>query len=88
MSNTSLKAAVLDLPEPERAEIAREILNSLQSDLPGGPISSDAWREVWRREAMARDAELDADESEGLPGEDVLREARLAVAERKRARRA
>jgi putative addiction module component (TIGR02574 family) len=43
-----LRSEVLGLPEPERAELAHELVKSL--DLPVEPDAADAWdREILRR---------------------------------------
>ncbi len=87
MAKAQLRAAVLSLPEEERAEIALELLRSLPVEGAGAPALSDReWVEAWRDEAVARDEELDGDAADGLSGDDVFRAAREAVAERKRVR--
>lgn len=87
MAKAQLRAAVLSLPEEERAEIALELLRSLPVDDAGASVRTDReWVEAWGEEAVTRDRELDDDPSEGHSADEVFRAAREAVAERKRAR--
>lgn len=55
----------LTLPEPDRAEIAGALLESIQ---PGNDMDVEA---AWRQEVAVRVAALDAGEVETVPWEEV-----------------
>ncbi len=65
----SLEREALGLPADKRARLARDLLASLESS------SDQELEELWRSEASTRAKELRSGEVEGIPAEDVYREA-------------
>ena len=61
---------VLSMPAASRAQLARRLLESLNSS------ENEAIEQNWAREADERLRQIDAGEVEMLDGEDVLREMR------------
>jgi len=68
-----LESEALKLPVAERAQLAETLLESLEA------LSPDEHRRLWTAEALARDAELDADPARGRPAEAVFRDARAQL---------
>ena len=62
-----LRSEVLTLPEEERAELARELVKSL--DAPADPDAADAWD----REILRRLAEIDAGTAEFIDRDELRR---------------
>lgn len=65
-----IESAILQLPEPARAHLAKTLLLSL------GESEDSEVEELWAEEAEHRYREIESDEVTPLPSEDVLREAR------------
>jgi len=65
-----IESAILQLPEPARARLAKTLLLSL-----GESEDSDV-EELWAEEAEHRYREIESGEVTPLPSDDVLREAR------------
>ena len=74
MTVEELTNAVLQLTVKERAQLAGQLLKSLDD------LSEDEVQELWVREAERRDAEMDRNPTIGRPGEEVLRAARDRLA--------
>jgi len=66
-----LAAAVLQLPDAARAEVASRLLKSLEPDSPDE--STTAIANAWETELDRREAELDADPTLGVPAAEVFR---------------
>lgn len=76
MSSTTLeklRSEVLGLPEPERAELAHELVKSL--DLP---VDSDA-ADAWDREIVRRLAEIDAGTARLVDRDELRRRMRARL---------
>ena len=76
MSSTTLeklRSEVLGLPEPERAELAHELVKSL--DLP---VDSDA-ADAWDREIVRRLAEIDAGTARRVDRDELRRRMRARL---------
>ena len=74
MSNTlaELKEKAAQLSEPERADLARALIESL-----GGPAEHpEVVEEAWGLEIERRVGEIDRGEVKPIPGDDVLAEVR------------
>jgi len=71
---SKLEAEVLKLDPGNRARLAEKLLASLET------LSEEENELVWMEEAARRDANLDADPSQGRPAEHVLRDARARLA--------
>lgn len=73
MDTKSVEKQALGLPAPDRAKLARKLLESLDS-------LSDAEREqLWLDEAARRAAQLDNGDVELIPGQEVARKARALL---------
>lgn len=67
-------AEALQLDEKERAEMAHQLLVSLE------PVAEDPAEieQAWIEEALRRDAEMESGEVEGIPVDEVLRRIRAS----------
>lgn len=67
-------AEALQLDEKERAEMAHQLLVSLE------PVAEDPAEieQAWIEEALRRKAELESGEVESIPGEEVFRRIRAS----------
>jgi hypothetical protein len=72
MTIDELKAEALRLAPEARADLARELLHSLD-DLSDAEIEK-----LWVDEAIRRDADLDDDAADSHPADDVFRRARAS----------
>lgn len=70
MSIDELKAEVLRLDPEARADLARELLASLDG------LSEDEVEKLWIDEAIRRDEELDSGVARASPADEVLDRAR------------
>ena len=70
MTVDELKAEVLRLAPQARADLARELLDSLDE------LSDAEIEQLWLEEAAQRDRELDAGTVRALPAEEVLARAK------------
>ena len=70
MTVDELKAAALQLAPQARADLARELLNSLDG------LSAAEIEQLWFAEAARRDRELDAGTVQSLPADEVLARAK------------
>ena len=70
MTVDELKAAALQLAPQARADLARELLNSLDG------LSAAEIEQLWFEEAARRDRELDAGTVQSLPADEVLARAK------------
>jgi putative addiction module component (TIGR02574 family) len=68
-----LRSEVLRLPERERAELAHELMKSL--DAPVDPDAADAWD----REILRRLAEIDAGTAKLVDRDELLRRMRARM---------
>ena len=66
-----LAEAVLRLPDAARAELASRLLDSLEPDAPDE--SEAVIASAWETELDRREAELDADPTQGVPAAEVFR---------------
>ena len=73
LRKNQLEAKALELPKDERADLARRLLESLEDSDAGD------FEEEWIEEAERRYAAYRAGLSEGLPGGQVLREAKARL---------
>ncbi len=73
MSKNELLAEVLSLPRGERLEVVKELLRSLDADVP----RSD-WNAAWGQELTRRIEAMQAGEP-GVPSDDVLAELERMV---------
>ena len=73
MTITELKSIALGLPPEERAELASDLLLSLDS------LSEQEIEHLWLEEASRRDAEIDAGTANLIPGDQVFAEARARL---------
>ncbi len=73
MTIDELKAAALRLDPEERAQLATELIVSLD-DLSEGEIER-----LWVEEAMRRDAEIDAGTARAIPADEVFAAARARL---------
>jgi len=73
MSLEEIQTQALQLERKERAELARQILLSLEPDL------DEDTEAVWAEEAERRFLQLKSGEVEAIPSEDVFRDARLRL---------
>ena len=69
MDFQSLEREALALPVDERAQLARDLLASLES------LSDQELEALWLVEASARARQLESGEVQGIPAEEVFREA-------------
>lgn len=70
MTVDELKAAALRLAPQARADLARDLLNSLDQ------LSEMEIERLWLEEAARRDRELDAGTVQALPADEVLARAK------------
>jgi len=70
MTIDELKAAALRLAPQARADLARELLSSLDA------LSEAEIERLWLEEAARRDRELDAGTAQALPAHEVLARAK------------
>lgn len=73
MTIDELKSIVLELPLEERAQLATDLLLSLDD------LSEREIEHLWLEEASRRDAEIDAGKAELIPGDQVFAEARARL---------
>jgi len=73
MTIDELKAVARQLTPEERAELASDLLLSLDS-LSGAEVER-----LWLEEASRRDAEIDAGTARLIPGDQVLADARARL---------
>ncbi|MDO8987239.1 MAG: addiction module protein [Coriobacteriia bacterium] len=73
MTITELKSIALSLSPEERAELASDLLLSLDS------LSEHEIEHLWLEEASRRDAEIDAGTAKLIPGDQVFAEARARL---------
>lgn len=73
MDFESLEREALRLPPEERARLAQELLESLES------LSEPELERLWLDEAERRAAQIDRGEVDVIPGEQVMREARALL---------
>lgn len=69
MDFKSLEKEALDLPAADRAKLAHQLLESLDS------LSESEIEQLWLDEAGRRAAQLDAGEVRLVPGEEVARKS-------------
>lgn len=73
VATDAIRDGALALPEPARAELAAELLASLD----GSPtLDEDELRRAWEAELLRRAARLDAGEDEGVPLDAALDQVR------------
>jgi len=70
MTVDELKAEALRLAPHARADLARDLLSSLDE------LSEAEIEQLWLEEAVRRDRELDAGTVEAIPAEEVLARAK------------
>jgi len=70
MSVEELRTEILRLNPVDRANLAREILASLDS------MNESEIEALWAEEAVLRDEELDSKEARAFPADEVLARAR------------
>ena len=70
MTADELKTQALRLDPQARADLARELLSSLDA------LSEAEIEQLWLEEASRRDRELDAGTVEAIPAEEVLARAK------------
>ena len=70
MDFKSLEKQALGLPAPERAKLAQELLESLDS------LTASEREQLWLDEAERRARQIDVGEVALIPGEEVARKAR------------
>ena len=73
MTIDELKAEALRLKPEERAQLASELLVSLED------LSEAEIERLWIEEAMRRDAELDAGTARSIPADEVIAAARARL---------
>ncbi len=73
MDFEALEKEALDLPAVDRAKLAHQLLESLDS------LSESELEQLWLDEAGRRRAQLDAGEVRLVPGEEVARRARALL---------
>lgn len=73
MTIDELKAAMLRLNPEERAELASELLVSLDD------LSESEVERVWLEEALRRDAALDNGTAHAIPADEVFSSARARL---------
>lgn len=66
MPSEEIENAALELAPKARLRLAHALVRSLES------VDPERIRELWIDEAERRDAEMDAGEVRGVPGEEVL----------------
>lgn len=78
MTDEEVFAAALRLDQKRRAELASQLLESLDVDVE--EISLDEWERAWGKEAARRLEELRQGKVKEIPGDQVLRELRDLLA--------
>jgi putative addiction module component (TIGR02574 family) len=78
MTDEELFSAALKLKPQSRAELASQLLESLESEVK--EIPADEWEEAWGQEAARRLEELREGKGEEIPGDQVLKELRKLLA--------
>lgn len=73
MNIETLRREVLSLPAKERAQLAEQLLSSLDT------LSEDEIEQLWFQEAARRTAELDQGLVQRIPAEDVHKEAQALL---------
>ena len=73
MTISELKSMVLGLPPEERAELASDLLLSLDN------LSEQETEHLWLEEASRRDTEIDAGTAKLVAGEEVFAQARARL---------
>ncbi len=73
MTIDELKAEALRLKPEERAELASELLVSLDN------LSESEIERLWLEEAVRRDAELDSGAAQAVPADEVFAAARARL---------
>jgi putative addiction module component (TIGR02574 family) len=69
MDFPSIEREALALPADERAQLARDLLASLET------LSDQEVEALWRSEASARAFQLETGEAHGISADDVFRDA-------------
>ena len=73
MTISEVKSLALELSPEERAELASDLLLSLDN------LSEPEFAHLWLEEASRRDAEIDAGTAKLIPGDQVFAEARARL---------
>ncbi|NTU72434.1 MAG: addiction module protein [Coriobacteriia bacterium] len=73
MTISEVKSLALELSPEERAELASDLLLSLDN------LSEPEIAHLWLEEASRRDAEIDAGTAKLIPGDQVFAEARARL---------
>ena len=73
MSIETIRREALSLPVQERAELAEQLLSSLDS------LSEAEIEHLWLQEAARRAAEMDQDPAKRIPADIVRREAQALL---------
>ena len=73
MELVSLKSEVMKLNPKRRAQLAKDLLDSLER------LSKEEIEQLWVEEAIRRNAEIDAGTVELRSAEDVMKEARAQL---------
>lgn len=73
MDFKTLQREALDLPPADRAKLAHELLDSLES------LSEAELERMWLDESARRAEQLDNGEVQLVPGDDVARKARALL---------
>jgi putative addiction module component (TIGR02574 family) len=73
LTTQELLAAALSLPEDQRAELARNLLDSLDD---GQDLSPDEWKEAWSDEVERRVHEIRTGKADLIDGDEALRQVR------------
>jgi hypothetical protein len=73
MTIDELRVVALQLSPEERAELASELLSSLDD------LSEAEVERLWIEEAQRRDAQIDAGTAKLIPGDEVIAEARARL---------
>jgi hypothetical protein len=77
MTTQELLAAALELPEEKRAELARNLLASLDTDVSDlGDMSSEEWTAAWSDEIRRRVVEIRSGQAVLVDGDDALQQVR------------
>ena len=72
-----LEKQVLSLNFQERSRLASALVRSL--DESRDALNPAEWEQMWAKECQGRVAEMESGEDEGIPWEDVLKEAQELV---------
>lgn len=73
MKVDTIRRDALSLPVQERAELAEQLLSSLDA------LSEVEIEQLWLREAARRAAELDRGETQRVPADEVRRQAQALL---------